>query len=153
MGLAASGVDGPLRSWREGQLQEIFRSGASLRLQFPKEDLGFCYSHSPLTQVEKPAGAVPFELVIEGCEEVLRLAVKFIPRPFFPDDARCSGQLHRAYRLQSAKILTIYMYSCLQEAHSTPNAFQALPVVQVRQPGAHAHLPEMIHTYLQQLQV
>ena len=44
LGLAASGVEGPLRSWRQHKLQEIFRSGASLRLQFPKEDLGFQYN-------------------------------------------------------------------------------------------------------------
>lgn len=44
LGLAASGVDGPLRSWREQKLKGIFQSGSSLRLQFPKEDLGFSYN-------------------------------------------------------------------------------------------------------------
>ena len=44
LGLAAAGVEGPLRSWRQQKLQKIFQSGASLRLQFPKEDLGFQYT-------------------------------------------------------------------------------------------------------------
>ena len=44
LGLAAAGVEGPLRSWRQQKLQQIFQSGASLRLQFPKEDLGFQYN-------------------------------------------------------------------------------------------------------------
>ena len=43
-GLSVSGLHGPLRSWRERQLAKIFASGQTLRLQFPKEDLGFVYS-------------------------------------------------------------------------------------------------------------
>lgn len=54
LGLAASGVDGPLRSWRKQTLQGIFQAGASLRLQFPREDLGFRY--------DKPGAAVIPEL-------------------------------------------------------------------------------------------
>lgn len=53
-GMAAGGVDGPLRSWRKKTLQSIFQSGASLRLQFPREDLGFCY--------ERPGAAIISEL-------------------------------------------------------------------------------------------
>ena len=45
LGLTAAGVEGPLRSWREQKLRGIFQAGASLRLQFPKEDLGFRYTH------------------------------------------------------------------------------------------------------------
>ena len=37
-------MKGPLRSWRRKALQSIFEAGESLRLQFPLEDLGFCYS-------------------------------------------------------------------------------------------------------------
>lgn len=44
IGLAASGTEGPLKSWRERSLRKIFENGVSLRLQFPKEDLGFTYS-------------------------------------------------------------------------------------------------------------
>ena len=40
LGMAASG---PLRRLRQGRLDEIFSSGETLRLQFPKEDLGFVY--------------------------------------------------------------------------------------------------------------
>lgn len=40
LGLAASGAVRPLRRQR---LQEIFGSGETLRLQFPKEDLGYVY--------------------------------------------------------------------------------------------------------------
>ncbi len=43
IGMAASG---PLRRLRRRRLQEIFASGETLRLQFPKEDLGFLY-HQP----------------------------------------------------------------------------------------------------------
>ena len=43
-GLSVSGLHGPLRSWRERQLAKIFASGQTLRLQFPKEDLGFVYN-------------------------------------------------------------------------------------------------------------
>lgn len=44
LGRAAAGVRGPLRAWRRKALQRIFEAGDSLRLQFPLEDLGFCYS-------------------------------------------------------------------------------------------------------------
>ena len=43
VGLAAAGLRGPLKPWREQQLQKIFTTGQTLRLQFPKEDLGFVY--------------------------------------------------------------------------------------------------------------
>ena len=43
-GLSVSGLYGPLKAWRERQLAKIFASGQTLRLQFPKEDLGFVYN-------------------------------------------------------------------------------------------------------------
>lgn len=43
VGLAASGMRGPFKGWRQAALRDIFSRGASLRLQFPKEDLGFVY--------------------------------------------------------------------------------------------------------------
>jgi len=43
-GLSVSGLYGPLKQWRERQLSSIFASGQTLRLQFPKEDLGFVYN-------------------------------------------------------------------------------------------------------------
>lgn len=43
-GLSISGLYGPLKAWRERQLAQIFASGQTLRLQFPKEDLGFVYN-------------------------------------------------------------------------------------------------------------
>lgn len=43
-GLSVSGLYGPLKHWRERQLAKIFASGQTLRLQFPKEDLGFVYN-------------------------------------------------------------------------------------------------------------
>ena len=43
-GRAAAGVRGPLKAWRRKALQSIFEAGNSLRLQFPLEDLGFCYT-------------------------------------------------------------------------------------------------------------
>lgn len=43
LGRASSGIDGPLRSWRAKKLRALFTEGALLRLQFPKEDLGFVY--------------------------------------------------------------------------------------------------------------
>ena len=44
LGRAAAGVRGPLKAWRRKALQSIFEAGDSLRLQFPLEDLGFCYT-------------------------------------------------------------------------------------------------------------
>ena len=44
LGRAAAGVRGPLKAWRRKALQSIFEAGNSLRLQFPLEDLGFCYT-------------------------------------------------------------------------------------------------------------
>lgn len=43
-GLSVSGLYGPLKQWRERQLSSIFASRQTLRLQFPKEDLGFVYN-------------------------------------------------------------------------------------------------------------
>ena len=49
-GLSVSGLYGPLKPYRERQLAKIFASGETLRLQFPKEDLGFVY--------DKPGAAI-----------------------------------------------------------------------------------------------
>ena len=46
-GRAASGPRGPLKPWRERQLAGIFASDSTLRLQFPREDLGFSYGGVP----------------------------------------------------------------------------------------------------------
>ena len=43
MGRFLSGTRGPAGLWRGPRLRKLFQSGASLRLQFPKEDLGFGY--------------------------------------------------------------------------------------------------------------
>lgn len=43
LGRVASGVKGPLRPWRERLLRDIFAAGGTLRLQFPREDLGYIY--------------------------------------------------------------------------------------------------------------
>lgn len=43
-GRGLSGLQGPLKAWRQQRLSEIFRSRQSLRLQYPREDLGFVYS-------------------------------------------------------------------------------------------------------------
>ncbi|KAK9842673.1 hypothetical protein WJX74_000512 [Apatococcus lobatus] len=47
MGMAAGrsmgGTKGPLRSWRQAALSKILAAGDSLRLQFPREDLGYIY--------------------------------------------------------------------------------------------------------------
>lgn len=37
---------GPLAGWRRARLAKLFDGGATLRLQYPKEDLGFVYSAS-----------------------------------------------------------------------------------------------------------
>jgi hypothetical protein len=39
--MSLAGTSGPLAPWRQAQLDKIFSAGATLRLQFPKEDLGF----------------------------------------------------------------------------------------------------------------
>lgn len=57
-GHAASGADGPWKSWRRRALADIFKAGASLRLQFPREDLGFVYN-SPLACTLHKAGEAP----------------------------------------------------------------------------------------------
>lgn len=42
--------------WRQAQLQSIFSSGDTLRLQFPREDLGFRYRHGAVVQHSDAAG-------------------------------------------------------------------------------------------------
>ncbi|GAX80176.1 hypothetical protein CEUSTIGMA_g7614.t1 [Chlamydomonas eustigma] len=39
---------GPVEGWRQAQLDRIFKSGESLRLQFPNEDLGFSYKEGAI---------------------------------------------------------------------------------------------------------
>ena len=55
-GLSVSGLYGPLKAWRERQLADIFASGQTLRLQFPKEDLGFVYGQPGAAICPEPAG-------------------------------------------------------------------------------------------------
>lgn len=47
LGRRASGVGGPLKRWRQAQVKQFLESGSALRLQYPKEDLGFTYAASP----------------------------------------------------------------------------------------------------------
>ena len=47
LGRRLSGYHGPLAPWRRQKVQEMFASGRLLRLQFPKEDLGFVYASPP----------------------------------------------------------------------------------------------------------
>jgi hypothetical protein len=37
---------GPLQGWRRARLARLLDGGATLRLQYPKEDLGFVYAAS-----------------------------------------------------------------------------------------------------------
>lgn len=72
LGRAASGVRGPLKAWRSRRLREIFARRRSLRLQFPKEDLGFCYASMAVAvqSADKgaPAGGPPGERAAPGAE-------------------------------------------------------------------------------------
>lgn len=43
LGRQMSGFRGPFANWRKQKVQEILKTGQSLKLQFPKEDLGFVY--------------------------------------------------------------------------------------------------------------
>lgn len=61
VGRAMGGTKGPLRSWREAALAKILAAGDSLRLQFPREDLGFVY-HMP------GAAVVPDEATASECQ-------------------------------------------------------------------------------------
>jgi hypothetical protein len=45
-GRRAAGLSGPLGTARRAALDRIFASGETLRLQFPREDLGFSYTGS-----------------------------------------------------------------------------------------------------------
>lgn len=42
----SGGIRGPLKAYRASQLAKFFNSGSSLRLQYPREDLGFVYNSS-----------------------------------------------------------------------------------------------------------
>lgn len=42
--MSLAGTRGPIAGWREAQLRKIFDTGDTLRLQFPREDLGFQYA-------------------------------------------------------------------------------------------------------------
>lgn len=46
LGRRLGSLQGPLAGWRRGRLAVLFDSGATLRLQYPKEDLGFVYTDS-----------------------------------------------------------------------------------------------------------
>lgn len=56
LGRAISGMKGPLRPWREKLLRDIFATGDTLRLQYPKEDLGFIYN-APGAAIDAVNGA------------------------------------------------------------------------------------------------
>lgn len=43
LGRQMSGFRGPFANWRKQKVQKILKTGQSLKLQFPKEDLGFVY--------------------------------------------------------------------------------------------------------------
>lgn len=62
-GLSVSGLYGPLKAWRERQLAAIFASGQTLRLQFPKEDLGFVY--------DQPGAAICASSIAIDCSKSL----------------------------------------------------------------------------------
>ena len=55
VGRALSGTRGPAGLWRTPRLRKLFDSGASLRLQFPKEDLGFAYTRPQAAVVSRAA--------------------------------------------------------------------------------------------------
>lgn len=56
-GQSVSGLYGPLKSYRERELSKIFASGQTLRLQFPKEDLGFVYDNPGAAIHHEPPSA------------------------------------------------------------------------------------------------
>ena len=57
-GRAMGGTKGPLRSFRQAALSKILAAGDSLRLQFPREDLGYMYNRpgAAVIQDQTPAG-------------------------------------------------------------------------------------------------
>ena len=63
-GLSVSGLYGPLKAWRERQLANIFASGQTLRLQFPKEDLGFVYGQPGAAICPEAAGETSADRVL-----------------------------------------------------------------------------------------
>ena len=58
-----AGTRGPAGLWRKPRLKQLFESGASLRLQFPKEDLGFAYRQGGASAVISEAGV---QLLLQG---------------------------------------------------------------------------------------
>ena len=98
-GLSVSGLRGPLKAWRERQLADIFASGQTLRLQFPKEDLGFVYSQGaavcpdPPDYHDIPRGQTP-QLDVSGTDGT---AVNTEGRPHRPGSGSVGGS-DRQYR-------------------------------------------------------
>lgn len=81
-GLSVSGLYGPLKGYRERELAKIFASGQTLRLQFPKEDLGFVY--------DKPGAAIcPDDLNPSGSHG------RTPPAAVAPDSADLGGRTGR----------------------------------------------------------
>jgi hypothetical protein len=68
LGRALSGVKGPLKPLRERALCSIFKSGNTLHLQFPREDLGFSY--------DIPGGAILTDSAAEAVAAHLRSTAK-----------------------------------------------------------------------------
>eukprot|EP00210_Caulerpa_lentillifera_P000295 g288.t1 len=68
-GLAAgrqlSGYRGPLMYWRKRRVSEILKTGQSLKLQFPKEDLGFVYYNESPNVKKRGSEFIP-EIKIGG---------------------------------------------------------------------------------------
>ena len=69
-GRAMGGTKGPLRGWRQAALSKILAAGDSLRLQFPREDLGYIY--------DEPDAAVIPEDTSAPAGETLRILPGFL---------------------------------------------------------------------------
>lgn len=99
-GLSVSGLYGPLKPWRERQLANIFASGQTLRLQFPKEDLGFVY--------DQPGSAI----CTSGAQQVLKDGARHPGPTAFVDKSDKSGQSSTGLTKKLGKDARGYEPSC-----------------------------------------
>ena len=63
------GIRGPLKSYRATQLAKFFDSGSSLRLQYPREDLGFVYGPGGAVCADSDADSAGPGLSTEGPQQ------------------------------------------------------------------------------------
>ena len=97
------GIRGPLKSYRATQLAKFFDSGSSLRLQYPREDLGFVYGPGGAVCADSDADSAGLGSTTEGLQPGAvkdgKSAVMERGAPYVPNTAPGARLPHVAMKL------------------------------------------------------